>query len=84
MSCYRVLKSEGLIQPKRVGQDLRQAAEQRRQRLKAAEKINKVLQVDFTTTGDGRRGEVPHRWGDRISESVNLVSEGLVPRRHWI
>ena len=38
MSCYRVLKSEGLIQPKRVGQDLRQAAEQRRQRLKAAEK----------------------------------------------
>ena len=77
MSCYRVLKSEGLIQLKRVGQDLRQAAEQRRQRLKAAEKINKVLQVDFTTTGDRRRGEVPHRWSDRISESVNLVSEVL-------
>ena len=41
MSCYRVLKSEGLIQPKRVGQDLRQVAEQRRQRLKAPEKIKK-------------------------------------------
>jgi len=26
MSCYRLLKSEGLIQPKRIGHDLRQAA----------------------------------------------------------
>ena len=48
MSCYRVLKSEGLIQPKRIGQDLRQAAEQRRQRLTAPEKLNQVLQADFT------------------------------------
>ena len=57
MSCYRVLKSEGLIQPKRVGQDLRQAAEQRRQRLKAPEKLNEVLQGDFTdyVTEDGEK-----------------------------
>jgi hypothetical protein len=48
MSCYRLLKSEGLLQPKRIGYDLRQAAEQRRQRLKAPEKINQVLQSDFT------------------------------------
>lgn len=45
MSCYRVLKSEGLIQPKRIGHDLRQAAEQRRQ---APDKLNQVLQADFT------------------------------------
>jgi transposase InsO family protein len=48
MSCYRVLKSEGLIQPKRIGQDLRQVAEQRRQWLTAPEKLNQVLQADFT------------------------------------
>lgn len=48
MSCYRVLKSEGLIQPKRIGHDLRQAAEQRRQWLQAPEKLNQVLQADFT------------------------------------
>ena len=35
MSCYRVLRSEGLIQPQRIGRDLRQAAEHRRQRLTA-------------------------------------------------
>ena len=34
MSCYRMLKSEGVLQPLRIGHDLRQAAEQRRQRLK--------------------------------------------------
>lgn len=28
MSCYRVLKRAGLIQPQRVGQELREAAEQ--------------------------------------------------------
>lgn len=48
MSCYRVLKSVGLLQPKRIGHDLRQAAEQRRQWLKAPGKINQVLQSDFT------------------------------------
>jgi putative transposase len=34
--------------PQRIGHDLRQAAEQRRQRLKAPEKLNEVLQADFT------------------------------------
>jgi hypothetical protein len=29
MSCYRVLKRAGLIQPKRIGHDLRDAAERR-------------------------------------------------------
>lgn len=48
MSCYRVLKSEGLLQPKRIGQDLRQAADQRRRWLTAPEKLNQVLQADFT------------------------------------
>jgi transposase InsO family protein len=75
MSCYRVLKSEGLIQPKRLGHDLRQAAEQRRQRLKAPEKINEVLQADFTdyVTEDSEK----HRIGC-VTEYVsrfNLISE---------
>lgn len=48
MSCYRVLKGEGLLQPKRIGHDLREAAEQGRQRRKAPEKVNQVLQDDFT------------------------------------
>jgi hypothetical protein len=47
MSCYRMLKSEGLIQSKRIGRDLRQGAERRRQRLQASEKINEVLQADL-------------------------------------
>jgi putative transposase len=77
MSCYRVLKSEGLIQPKRIGQDLRQAAEQRRQRLKAPEKINEILQGDFTdyVTEDGEK----YRIGG-VTEYLsrfNLISEVL-------
>lgn len=48
MSCYRPLKREGLLQSKRIARDLRQAAEQRRQRLEAPGKINQVLQSDFT------------------------------------
>jgi hypothetical protein len=40
----RLLKSQGL----RIGHDLRQAAEQRRQGLEAPGKINPVLQSDFT------------------------------------
>lgn len=57
MSCYRVLKREGLIQPKRIGHDLREAAERRRQMLKAPEKFNEVLQGDFTdyVTEDGEK-----------------------------
>jgi transposase InsO family protein len=77
MSCYRVLKSEGLLQPKRLGHDLRQAAEQRRQRLKAPEKINEVLQGDFTdyVTEDGEK----YRIG-AVTEYLsrfNLISEVL-------
>jgi len=77
MSCYRVLKSEGLIQPKRIGYDLRQAAEQRRQRLKAPENTNEVFQGDFTdyVTEDGEK----YRIGG-VTEYLsrfNLVSEVL-------
>lgn len=74
MSCYRVLKSEGLIQPKRIGQDLRQAAEQRRQRLTAPEKLNQVMQADFTdyVTEDNEK----HRIGCVIEylSRFNLIS----------
>jgi transposase InsO family protein len=74
MSCYRVLKSEGLLQPKRIGHDLRQAAEQRRQRLKAPEKFNEVLQSDFTdyVTEDGEK----HRIGcvTEYLSRFNLIS----------
>jgi hypothetical protein len=45
MSCYRVLRREGLLQPKRIGQDLRQAAERRRQMLKAPEKLREILPI---------------------------------------
>jgi hypothetical protein len=47
----------GLIQPKRIGHDLREAAERRRQMLKAPEKLNEVLQGDFTdyVTEDGEK-----------------------------
>jgi len=74
MSCYRLLKSEGLLQSKRIGHDLLQAAEQRRQRLKAPEKINQVLQGDFTdyVTEDTEK----HRIGCVIEyvSRFNLIS----------
>lgn len=77
MSCYRVLKGEGLIQPKRIGHELRQTAEQRRQRLQAPEKINEVLQADFTdyVTEDS----VKHRIGCVIEyvSRFNLISAVL-------
>lgn len=77
MSCYRVLKREGLIQPRRVGRDLREAAERRRQMLKAPEKINELLQGDFTdyVTEDGEK----YRIGcvTEYLSRFNLVSEVL-------
>jgi putative transposase len=77
MSCYRVLKREGLIQPKRVGQELREAAERRRHMLKAPEKLNEVLQGDFTDymTEDGEK----YRIGcvTEYLSRFNLVSEVL-------
>lgn len=77
MSCYRVLKSAGLIQPQRIGHDLREAAERRREMLKAPEQLNEVLQGDFTdyVTEDGEK----YRIGC-ITEYIsrfNLVSEVL-------
>ena len=77
MSCYRVLKREGLIQPKRIGHDLREAAERRRQMLKDPDKLNEVLQGDFTdyTTEDGEK----YRIGciTEYLSRFNLVSEVL-------
>ncbi|HEX9137917.1 MAG TPA: integrase core domain-containing protein [Nitrospirota bacterium] len=77
MSCYRVLKREGLIQPKRIGRDLREAAERRRQMLKAPGKLNEVLQGDFTdyVTEDGEK----YRIGcvTEYLSRYNLVSEVL-------
>lgn len=64
-------------QPKRIGHDLRQAAEQRRQRLTAPDKLNAVLQGDFTdyVTEDGEK----YRIGG-VTEYLsrfNLVSQVL-------
>lgn len=77
MSCYRVLKRAGLIQPRRIGCDLREAAERRRQMLKAPEKLNEVLQGDFTdyVTEDGEK----YRIGciTEYLSRFNLVSEVL-------
>jgi putative transposase len=77
MSCYRVLKRAGLIQPKRIGHDLREAAERRRQMLKAPEQLNEVLQGDFTdyVTEDGEK----YRIGcvTEYLSRFNLVSEVL-------
>ena len=76
MSCYRLLKSEGLLQPKRIGYDLHQAAEQRRQRLKAPEKINQVLQSDFTdyVTEDTEKHHIGC-WPNEYVSRFNLISE---------
>lgn len=77
MSCYRVLKSQGLLQPQRIGRDLREAAERRRQMLKAPGKLNEVLQGDFTdyVTEDGEK----YRIGcvTEYLSRFNLVSEVL-------
>jgi len=77
MSCYRVLKSAGLIQPKRIAHDLREAAERRREMLKAPEQLNEVLQGDFTdyVTEDGEK----YRIGciTEYLSRFNLVSEVL-------
>jgi hypothetical protein len=77
MSCYRVLRREGLIQPQRIGQDLRQAAERRRQMLRAPEKLNEVLQGDFTdyVTEDGEKSRIGCVM--EYLSRYNLVSEVL-------
>jgi transposase InsO family protein len=55
MSCYRVLKSEGLIQPGRPATVLREIRDRRRQMLEIPKGFNEVLQCDFTDyeTEDG-------------------------------
>ena len=55
MSCYRVLKSEGLIQPGRPAVALREIRDRRRQMLEIPKGVNEVLQCDFTDyeTEDG-------------------------------
>ena len=75
MSCYRMLKSEGLLQPLRIGHDLRQAAEQRRQRLKTPREDQPSFAERLTdyVSEDGQK----HRIGC-VSEYLsrfNLISE---------
>jgi putative transposase len=55
MSCYRVLKAEGLIQPGRPGVHLKEIRDRRRQMLEVPTRLNQVLQCDFTDyeTEDG-------------------------------
>lgn len=55
MSCYRVLKAEGLIQPGRPATHLKEIRDRRRQMLEAPKAFNRVLQCDFTDyeTEDG-------------------------------
>lgn len=49
MSRYRVLKSQGLLQPQQIGRDLREQAERRRQMLKALGNLNELLQEILRT-----------------------------------
>lgn len=55
MSCYRVLKNEGLIQPGRPATALKEIRDRRRQMLEIPKGFNEVLQCDFTDyeTEDG-------------------------------
>jgi len=70
-----MLKSEGLLQPLRIGHDLRQAAEQRRQRLKTPREDQPSFAERLTdyVSEDGQK----HRIGC-VSEYLsrfNLISE---------
>jgi putative transposase len=55
MSCYRMLKANGWLQPGKPGRELRRTRESRRQLLVVPEQLNTVLQADFTDyrTEDG-------------------------------
>jgi putative transposase len=77
MSCYRVLKTSGLIQPGRPGVQLKEIRDRRRQMLEIPKDINQVFQGDFTDyeTEDGET----YRIGciiDYVSR-FNLVSKVL-------
>jgi len=77
MSCYRVLKSEGLIQAGRPGAILREIRDRRRQMLEIPKGFNEVLQCDFTDY-ETEDGETYHIGG--VTEYIsrfNLVSKVL-------
>jgi transposase InsO family protein len=77
MSCYRVLKADGLIQPGRPTVQLREIRDRRRQMLEIPTKLNHVLQGDFTDyeTEDGQT----YRIGciTEYLSRFNLVSQVL-------
>ena len=77
MSCYRVLKTSGLIQPGRPGVQLKEIRDRRRQMLEIPKDINQVFQGDFTDY-ETEDGEI-YRIGciiDYVSR-FNLVSKVL-------
>ncbi len=77
MSCYRVLKSEGLIQPGRPGAVLREIRDRRRQMLEIPKSFNEVLQCDFTDY-ETEDGETYHIGGvTEYLSRFNLVSKVL-------
>jgi transposase InsO family protein len=77
MSCYRVLKADGLIQPGRPAVQLREIRDRRRQMLEIPTELNRVLQGDFTDyeTEDGQT----YRIGciTEYLSRFNLVSQVL-------
>jgi transposase InsO family protein len=77
MSCYRVLKLKGLIQPGRPGAALREARDRRRQMLEIPTEVNEVLQCDFTDY-ETEDGETYHIGGvTEYLSRFNLVSKVL-------
>jgi transposase InsO family protein len=77
MSCYRVLKSEGLILPGRPAAVLREIRDRRRQMLEIPKGFNEVLQCDFTDY-ETEDGETYHIGGvTEYLSRFNLVSKVL-------
>ena len=77
MSCYRVLKSEGLIQPGRPAAALKEIRDRRRQMLEIPKGFNEVLQCDFTDY-ETEDGETYHIGGvTEYLSRFNLVSKVL-------
>jgi transposase InsO family protein len=77
MSCYRVLKNEGLIQPGRPGAVLREIRDRRRQMLEIPKDFNQVLQCDFTDY-ETEDGEMYHIGGvTEYLSRFNLASKVL-------
>jgi transposase InsO family protein len=77
MSCYRVLKGEGLIQPGRPAVVMREIRDRRRQMLEIPKDFNEVLQGDFTDY-ETEDGESYHIGGvTEYLSRFNLVSKVL-------